>query len=304
MSIVETAFGSIEARPKMEYYPSGVLRACSPQKESPLKTEYGVFIPQYCGDELRKRQIPYLTYHESGMINVLPLQEQVEIEIPQGRIPVEKVTFYPDGKLKRLFPLDGCLSGYWGEEDERGLARPIKLKTPAGELEALIISIYLSPEGGLRSLTFWPGETVKISTPVGELNVKTGLSYYDSGQLKSVEPENPVSVETPVGKILAYDPDAIGITGDRNSIKFSEAGELISLKTVSNMFVVKEDTGDIKRVEPPLRYSPLDGETLEPSPLTVTFMEGFVCLSAEKMQDVVARTENVTARRYAQLFAM
>lgn len=304
MSTVDTAFGQIRVRPKKEYYPSGEVKSCSPDKKCPLDTKYGVLVPQYNGDELRKRQIPHLTLHENGMINVLPLQEQVEIDTPLGKIPVEKITFYPDGSLKRIFPLDGCLSGYWEQSDEFALARKIKLQTPSGELEAFIISLYLSPEGKLRSLTFWPGEIFNIASPVGEIPVQIGISYYDSGALKSIEPERPVSVKTPVGDIMSYDPDALGITGDSNSMCFSEEGELLSLKTVSNMFIINDGSGAVKRIEPPIRYSPLDGETREPAPVSVAFNNGKVCFSADGMTDVIADVKNVTARRYAQLFSI
>lgn len=304
MPTVDTVFGSIHVTSRMEHYPSGMLMSCAPDKESFINTEYGIFTPQYSGDELRKRQCPYLTFHENGMVNVLPLEKQVVVRTPLGNIPAEKVTFYPDGSLKRIFPLNGSLSGYWGQEDEQALARPIRVKTPDGELEALIISLYLGPQGNLRSLTLWPGEVVKVKTAAGEVPVRMGISYYDCGALKSIEPDSPVSVITPIGKVLAYDPDAIGITGDKNSLLFSESGKLLSLKTVSHMFIIKGENGAVSRIEPLVRVSPMDGETFEPTPMTVSFNENWVHFSADKMKEVVARISSVHVQRYAQIFSL
>ena len=39
----------------------------------------------------------------------------------------EQVSFYESGALKRIFPLNGTLSGYWTQEDEAKLATPLTL---------------------------------------------------------------------------------------------------------------------------------------------------------------------------------
>ena len=52
----------------------------------------------------------------------------------------ELVTFHADGSLRRVFPLNGKLSGYWTEADEGALAKAMELSTPLGEA--------MNPQGG------------------------------------------------------------------------------------------------------------------------------------------------------------
>ncbi len=302
MPIVETRFGYIHAGPHVEYFASGALKSCIAVKASPLSTEHGTFVPQFTSNTFRKRQFPCITFHESGMLNLLPLEEQVVLATPLGKLPAEKIALYPDGTLKRLFPLDGCLSGFWGEDDERKLAHPSRVQTPVGPVEALLLTFYFSPKGNIKSLTLWPGEVLDVPTPLGAIPSRIGMAFHDSGALKSVEPERPAAIRTPIGDILAFDPDANGITADWNSLCFSESGDITSVTTVSTAFLIAEKNGSSVKIEPPLRVNPMDGVTREPGPLTVDFEGGHVRFSAKDMKDIRADIASVRAQRYVPLF--
>ncbi len=303
MPTYETRFGPVHAGPQIERHSSGALKSCITVKESPLATEYGTLVPQFTANSYRKRQFPIISFHESGMLNVLPLEEQTVVPTPLGEMLAEKLVFYPDGALKRIFPLDGCLSGFWEQSDERSLAHPLKVETPVGPVEALILAVYFSPKGDLRSLTLWPGEEVDVPTPVGMILTRVGMAFHDSGALKSVEPNRPTVVRTPIGEILAFNPDANGITGDSNSICFGDTGDILSVTTVSNAFVISGESGSSTKIEPPLRINPLDGENLEPGPLTVSFEGGYVRFSAEGADDLVVEAGSVLTKKHVRLFS-
>ncbi len=298
MPTISTSFGPIDALPSVDYFADGAVRSCIATTESPLQTPYGELIPQFTANTFRKRQLPAVSFHSNGMVRTLPLEKQMKVMTPLGIVPAELVTLYENGALKRIFPLNGALSGFWSQEDEMKLASPLSLDTPAGHIEAAVISLYFGPQGSLRSLTFWP--EVRLSVPFQGTNlpVRIGLSFYDDGRLSSLEPAAPVSVNTSLGLLYAYDPDAVGITGDNNSLCFTKTGMIKSLRTVSHAFDVAQGEELPVRVEPPIRCNPCDGETREPTPLQVTFDARHVFFEAEGMKPVNARIDSVTASRF------
>ncbi len=302
MPTLETPLGSITAMEGAEFYGTGALRSCIAIDESPLLTGYGTLIPQFSSNSVRKRQLPSLSFHENGMPRTLPLEEQVTITTPLGVLPAEKVTFYPDGAVKRIFPLNGCLSGYWELKDEIRLASPLNIDTPCGPMKKRLISLYFGPHGNLKSLTFWPGERIKVKAPLGPISVRVGLAFYDSGQIKSLEPAVPVAIKTPIGEVVAFDPDALGITGDQNSLRFDEAGNIMSLVTVSSSFNITTPDKTIRKIESPTRLNPVDGETREPTPMTVTFKEGKTFFSASGMAEFSAPYAAIQTKGLLPLF--
>lgn len=298
MPLIITPFGAIDALPDTEFFPDGSVRSCIAARACPLITPLGMLVPQFTANTLRKRQLPAISFHPNGMIRNLPLEEQILICTPAGVLPVEQVSFYESGALKRIFPLNGTLSGYWTQEDEAKLASPLTLDTPLGSVETLAISLYFSPSGALRSLTLWPGTTLDVPTPLGGIAARVGVSFFDSGVLRSLEPAEPISVATPVGELLAYDPDAIGICGDNNSLRFRENGSLCGLTSAAHSFDVVLENGRVRRLAPPLRRHPCDGERMEASPLCLEFRPGVVSISSPDLSRLSAAVESVTPSRF------
>jgi hypothetical protein len=283
MPTITTTFGPIEALPGVEFFPDGSVRSCRAARACPLDTLIGTLVPQFNANTLRKRQLPAILFHPNGMIRNLPLEEQVMVPTPLGPLPAEQVTFHDSGALKRVFPLNGALNGYWTQEDELWLAVPMDLETPAGPVRAMILSLYFSPCGSLRSLTLWPGQTIDVPSPLGSVTARIGVSFFDSGAIRSLEPAAPWAVPTPVGEVLAWNPDAIGISGDANSLRFRENGGLLGLMTATNSFDVTLENGRMRRVSPPLRRQPCDAGRMEAGPLALEFGGGVAAFTASNL---------------------
>jgi hypothetical protein len=173
-------------------------------------------------------------FHRDGSVKSLPLQKQTAVKTPLGFFPAELVTFYPGGEICRVFPLNGKLSGYWKESDEYKLAESLEVPTPLGILSMRPLYLHFYETGELKSITFWPGENPVVETPLGEMAVRRGLSFFRSGALATCEPAEPVRVNTSIGWFHAFDPDPLGMNGENNSLKFDEEGRLVELATVSD----------------------------------------------------------------------
>lgn len=299
MPTITTSFGPIEALPGAELFPDGSVRSCRAARACPLDTPIGTLVPQHNASTLRKRQLPAILFHPNGMIRNLPLEEQVMVPTPLGPIPAELVTFHDSGELKRVFPLNGALNGYWNQEDELRLAAPMDLETPAGPVRAMFLSLYFSSRGSLRSLTLWPGQTIDVPSPLGSVAARIGLSFFDSGAIRSLEPAAPWAVPTPVGEVLAWNPDAIGISGDANSLRFRENGGLLGLVTSTNSFDVTLENGRMRRVSPPLRRHPCDAGRMEAGPLALEFGGGTVAFASSDLPRLSVASAGVAVTGFA-----
>lgn len=294
MSTIPTPFGPIRVLPALEFHPTGEIRSCFAAEACSLQTPYGSVTPQYQSNTLRKRQLPAIGLYPNGMIRALPLEEQAEIHTTVGVVPAEQLTFYENGELKRVFPLNGKLSGFWSQEDEEQLAEPLEIDTPIGRLKLKIVSLYFSPAGALRSLTLWPGEVLDAHCSCGDIPARSGIAFYDTGEIKSLEPSGHARAATPLGELRAYDPDSVGICGDVNSLRFGRDGKVLCLSTISDAFDVALDNGEVKRVSPPMRRNACDGETLEPGPLRLAFAGDRVTFSAEGVEETAAFLDRVS----------
>jgi hypothetical protein len=298
MPVITTPFGVLETLPDIEFFPGGAVQSCVVARACALFTPLGSLVPQFNASSLRKRQLPAISFHPNGMIRNLPLEEQVMVPTPLGILPAEQVTFYDSGAVKRVFPLNGTLSGYWTQEDEAAMATPLILHTPIGSVEVKPVCVYFGPAGNLRSLTLWPGTVLDVPTPLGSIRARSGVSFFDSGVLRSVEPAQPVAVPTPLGDLLAFDQDAIGICGDQNSLRFRENGALHGLTTAAHAFEVGLENGRMKSVAPPLRRHPCDGERMEAGPITLEFSPGMVSFMVADAPRLSVKTHGVTASRF------
>ncbi|MBN2526841.1 MAG: hypothetical protein JXR76_10650 [Deltaproteobacteria bacterium] len=212
----------------------GCPEAAQPHEKIVLYTDAGSLVPIYSVVDHGRRQLAPVRLHANGTIKSLSLQESTVIKTPIGEFSAELVTFYESGAIARVFPLNGKLSGYWSELNEYKLATKTSIPTPLGIIEVRPIYLHFYETGELKSVTFWPGEQLNIRTPIGELAVKRGLSFHQNGALASCEPVSPVTVETPLGVIDAYDPDPNGMSGEKNSLSFTECGDIAGLSTVAH----------------------------------------------------------------------
>ena len=290
----ETRYGDINYSKSIERYSGGEVKSCLPSGESVLETSHGRLVPQHTSDELRKKEIPPVVFHKNGELKSVALQNQVEIKTPAGNIPAELVTFHPNGHVNRVFPLNGKLSGYWSQEDEAELAKPVHISTPLGEIVSRLISVCFYDTGALRSVTLWPGDTVDLATPAGKIETRIGFSFYPDGSLESLEPAGPTLVDTPVGKFMAYDLDAVGVNGDVNSLCLDQSGKIRRLATTMTGVEIVGSDGSKNRIYPDERESLCSESEKEVVPMLVEFSEDSILLrqSPDDPQMVVSLAEN------------
>ncbi|MDR0330259.1 MAG: hypothetical protein LBH93_00925 [Chitinispirillales bacterium] len=209
-------------------YPSGELEGVKLSEKNMLLTHVGELVPAYVETNRRKNKFS-VEFYKNGMVKAIALNDVQEIQTPIGEFPAELVTFFETGELKRFFPQDGKIGGMWSEQEERALAIPLSFDLPFASFTAIISGVAFYQSGNIRSITLFPGETVNISTKHGEISTRNGFSLYESGNLESLEPAVPTLINVPAGAINAFDPDAVGVSGDVNSLVFDEAGEVKAL---------------------------------------------------------------------------
>ncbi|EFL49800.1 conserved hypothetical protein [Solidesulfovibrio fructosivorans JJ]] len=271
METLETRYGNLPVDGPVDRYRDGSLRAVSLDGPVALETSLGRLTPQHTIDDSRRMQLPQLTFFPNGQVRSLPLETSTVVDTPVGELPAELVTFHENGAVARVFPLNGKLSGYWTEADEAGLAETLSLDTSIGRIASRFVSVAFSPDGELRSLTLWPGEEVTVKTPVGNAPARLGLSFHSGGALRSLEPARPMETPTPAGVIWAYDPDAVGISGDENSLAFDLSGTVSRVATIRSQLVARLPGEAPRELAPAVRESICGDGDHEITPLVLEF---------------------------------
>lgn len=246
-----------------------------------ITTRYGALTPQTTANELRRKDIEPTTYHANGQIKSVPLETQTPIETPAGIIPAELISFHENGTINRIFPLNGKLSGYWTQEDEEGLAAPVRLLTPLGPIEVRVISVSFYDNEAIRSLTLWPGESIPVSTAAGFIPARIGISFTRDGVIESLEPATPSPVKTLAGEITAFDPDAVGVNGDANSLMFDNDGNVIRVTTTLSKLKAVHPNGTISHFVPETRESLCSESEEEIVPMVVSIDEQGIAIQTK-----------------------
>ncbi len=279
MEQVTTKYGILTGIALADYYPDGSLRECRLNRRNTLVTPYGELIPQYADDGTRRKYTKSLSFYPNGDLKSISLHEQTMIATPAGKLPAELATFYENDRICRIFPLNGKLTGFWSEANEYALAREYSFKLPVAEFTRKIIGIHFYESGAVQSMTFWPRDSVIIKSPLGEVPIRIGFSLYPDGSLQSLEPLSPLPVNTPIGRIVAYDLNASGISGDSNSLCFTPAGEVRALVTSSDRIILTDQDGRYGRDGRQISYEPgltpglCNDQLMEPVPLYIEFTE-------------------------------
>lgn len=277
MKELSTKYGIIKGIVSVQYYRTGEVESCVVEKRNELVTSYGKLIPQYEDDGVRRKYTSSLSFYRDGALKSISLQQAMIINTQVGPILVEHVILYPSGNVKRVFPLNGKITGYWTEEDEYGLAQEYTFNFPLGEIRIKPIGVYFYDGGGVKSITIWPKERLRIGSPIGPVEVRYGMSFYANGQLQSCEPANPTPVKTPIGTMAAYDTTAIGVNADQNSLSFTTAGSIQSLVTSLNQVEVTTKDGVVHVFAPDMIPSLFNPDKMDTLPLHVQFYEDKVC---------------------------
>ena len=293
-----TEYGIITGITSVNFYLTGEIEECMINKENKINVMGKMLIPLYDYSNGRKKYIPGLTFYKSGSIKTISLNKSEVVETKEGTFQVEKLSFYEEGGIKRLFLLDGKLSAYWTEDDEYNLAKYYDFKFDFGEFKAKIISIQLYLSQKIKSITLWPKEIINIETDVGKIQVRIGLGLYESGRLRSCEPYKPTKVSTPIGIIQAYDANAIGIHGETNSLNFYEDGTIKSLKTTTNFIEVYNIDGKKAVHEPKETLNHFNNDILDTIPLYLEFEKDIVRI--DNKYEYSLQDNNFKIGRYGQ----
>ncbi len=257
--------------------------------EPVVDTPCGPLVPRAGEGTGRSRTGNPVARYKNGAIKSIALESQTIVPTPLGPLPAEALTFYENGALKRVFPLNGKISGFWTEENERALTRELDVALPIGRVAKRFICFHFYPDGRVRSVTLWPGERVDVTTPCGRLSARVGIAFYASGAVRSLEPASEQPVRTPIGWMTAYDGSASGITGDENSLAFREDGTLVTLATCSCAVTVTAADGTRKTYTPVLRCD-------EPVPVRLSFTDGRVVFNERDGYDAATAKFDIRER--------
>ncbi len=282
-------FSTLKGVTSSSKYQNGTIDSCMLAEKNIVSTACGDLIPQFEDENVRRKHIPSISFYPDGSVQKLSLNEQTLVQTPLGELPAEFVTFYQSGALCRVFPCNGQISGYWTEQDEAELCPVLTLKLPTGPFKAKVISLHFYESGALRSITLWPGQQIVLRNQGSLLPTRIGFSLYEDGTIESVEPPEPLLVSTPIGVLHAFDPRAIGIHADHNSLSFYPDGALRTVVTESDQveLIYGGDTPSVF-MKPLHKPNPLDEEMTITLPLRVTFqLDGRVRLDNAEQEEIV-----------------
>jgi hypothetical protein len=267
---IQLASGVLAGVESYSCYPDGELLGVKMAKKNTLVTSAGELVPAYTETHRRKNKYS-VEFYQCGAIKKIALDAMHEVQTPLGELPAELVTFFETGELKRVFPLDGKIGGMWSEQEEKALGIPLSFELPFTAFTAIIGGIAFYRSGVIRSITLFPGETAPIAAKYGEIIARNGFSLYESGKLESVEPSFPVLIQTPIGALSAFDPNATGVNADLNSLVFDEDGKIMALTTVNNRVAARIENERPLLFAPREVVNPLDGESMITEGLKISF---------------------------------
>ena len=242
-----------------EYNKEGQFVACQFQKENVIRYGENEFIPKYSSPDTRTKTRYAMDLYQSGNLKSIYLEKSTRVDTSIGQLQAELVTFYETGELLRLFPVYGQISGYWSEKEEKELLPEIHISMNGHDYGGKFSCICFYPSGAVKSLTIWPDEIIKIETNYGNVKVRYGICFYESGAIRSLEPAIPIVIPHTNGSFIAFNQEAVGVSGDFNSLCFLENGEVQSLySSLTGLEVKDRKTNEVTRQVPKIVQSPMD----------------------------------------------
>lgn len=273
-------------------YPSGEMKDCRLNEYNLVKMGEKFYIPRYKKMDERKKENKTMSFYENGNIKSIALEECCEVVTSVGTIKAELITFHENGAIDSVFPLNGQIGFGWSMEDEEKLLDEIDFSFPFGEFTTRIIGLRFFSDGSLKSMILWPNKRIDINTPIGTYPVRIGFRLYENGALNSFEPAGPISIETPIGRVMAFDQHAVGVDADYNSVRFYPDGTLQSLSTNSDIVVSSRSSKERVVFYQQLRLDMLTDEMIK-LPIILFFHKEEVTLDngAEKRTFLIKDTK-------------
>ncbi|PYG87110.1 hypothetical protein LY28_02493 [Ruminiclostridium sufflavum DSM 19573] len=270
MDDLKTKYGILKGVSAYSTYENGQINSVCIESENKLDTLIGTLIPRYQDYTGRRKSTSCLTFYKSGSVKSIDLQQQTAVSTPVGFIEAELVTFYENGSVKRIFPLNGALSGYWSEEDEAGLCKELSFNLLNKSFNLKINGIFFYPDGAVKSVSFFPGETAFIPTPSGEIKARIGISLSEAGSISSLEPSAPAEINTPIGVLHAYASNALGIHADKNSLVFEDS-LLRELTSSTDIIKITDKADNVHYLSPGFVKSSIDPDKKALLPMKIIF---------------------------------
>ena len=290
---IQMPFGILGGVSSLRKGKNGVLQAVSLTENNVIVTHAGDLYAAYTETPRRKHK-PSVEFYENGLVKAVALEEQQDVITPIGELPAELVTFYESGELHRVFPVDGLISGFWSEEEEREMNIPLTFDFGFTVFTAMLSSLCFYKSGAIKSVTLYPGEVITVHTPLGPFSVRHGFSLYETGELQSFEPAEPVHIQTPVGKLTAFDTMSVGVSADENSVTLSESGQVIGLKTGANRIMAQAGGGPVCWHKPVQKPHPCSDELAHFQPLELLFDEDSVTITDDAPHIYPLKTSHFT----------
>lgn len=239
-----------------------------------VTTSAGVLKARFSELDHRSRDRESIIYYPDGEVRSVYLEGVQMIQTPIGEKPAELITFYKSGKVKRVFPSYGKISGFWSEEEEKDRFPIGTIRVLNTEITARISCYNFYEDGAIKSITLYPGETVEFIWKKKLWKARYGMSFYPGGELAAFEPATTTKVELLNGVFEAYDSMAVGITGDRGSLIFYQDGRIKALKSCTSALC---QIGKTKVVVKPEKIpSPMDIEVSIVMPVLYQFGDTFI----------------------------
>ena len=277
-----TKYGILKGISNIEFYTEGVIKECKLSRYCEIKTAYGILIPQYDEEEVRHKYKRSLSFYQNGNLQSISFQKQTTIDTSIGKLPAELALFHENGKIKRIFPLNGKITAYWTEQNEYELAEELDLNFKFGSFKKKIIGINFYESGVVKSVTLWPKDYINITTLYGTIETRIGFSLYQNGAIKSCEPRKQTLINTMIGELHAFDYEAIGLNGDINSLNFSDDGTIKSLRTSLEKITIKDAFGKFKIHQPRLKPNNFNDLIMDIVPLNVQFYSGKIKINEDE----------------------
>ena len=273
MDYIETKYGDVYGVSHINEYEDGVVKECILNQENIIKTPYGNLVPRYEQENVRDKYNKSISFYKNGNIKSMALQKASLIKTAYGDFEAELLTFYNDGSIKRLFPLNGKLTGYWEEEQEKTLAKPLVFNQGMLEVNHKCISLTFYNSGVLKAITLWDNEYFTLETKHGMIISRIGAKFYESSKLLGIEPAYPSLITTPIGEVFCFDAMAVGIHSDNPSLKFTEDDQVMELKTSTDYIEITGKSGIHIIYKPKLIPNMMNPDEMETLPLTISIGE-------------------------------
>lgn len=267
----------------IELFSDGSVRSGFPKQEYHFNTDYGTFKAQHTNDDARKQTINSLEFFECGNLRKISLEKQTTVQTIHGEIPAELILFYNSKEIRKIFPLNGKITGYWSEKDEYKLADQLEFIIDDIHIKGKFINIEFYENQALKSLLLWPNETMELDINNEKIKIKNKITFYENGKIKSIEPVKSVLVDTVIGKINVFNTASSGL-GYGSTVIFDESGNIKELNTSSDKFEIKKDSELIAAIEPEMQPSMCNDKILVPQAINIKFENEYVSFDDAKYE--------------------